>query len=179
MYSFLFLLVWGGLLAALWEAGVSQGVANSRENPLKNSLSGGPKNVAAHRHRPEWELNELRENWLNPPEWTRTETLEFPGSVDGPWARYVEDPDDRGIGTVRYDRTVPAPEHSGKLKKRTLTNLYNENPTWLRNALRRLDEAVCTAYRRTTGDPEWSADMDDEQILEKLLELNLQRAGTA
>lgn len=29
------------------------------------------------------ELNELRENWLNPPEWTATRVLEFPGSIDG------------------------------------------------------------------------------------------------
>ena len=35
------------------------------------------------------ELNELRERWLNPPEWTETRTLEFPGSVNGPWARYI------------------------------------------------------------------------------------------
>jgi hypothetical protein len=32
------------------------------------------------------ELDELRNRWLNPPEWTKTEVLEFPGSVDGPWA---------------------------------------------------------------------------------------------
>ena len=30
------------------------------------------------------ELNELRERWLNPAEWTRTEYLEFPASVGGP-----------------------------------------------------------------------------------------------
>jgi hypothetical protein len=30
------------------------------------------------------ELDELRSNWLNPPEWVREEVLEFPGSVDGP-----------------------------------------------------------------------------------------------
>jgi len=35
------------------------------------------------------ELNELRERWLNPPEWTREEILEFPASADGPWSRYV------------------------------------------------------------------------------------------
>ncbi len=28
------------------------------------------------------ELNELRENWLNPPEWTTTRVLEFPGATD-------------------------------------------------------------------------------------------------
>jgi hypothetical protein len=36
------------------------------------------------------ELNELRERWLNPPEWTETRTLEFPGSVTGPWSRYID-----------------------------------------------------------------------------------------
>jgi hypothetical protein len=36
------------------------------------------------------EWNELREHWLDPPEWTRTRILEFPASVDGPWARSVE-----------------------------------------------------------------------------------------
>jgi type II restriction/modification system DNA methylase subunit YeeA len=36
------------------------------------------------------ELNELRERWLNPPEWMESRPLEFPGSVTGPWARYVD-----------------------------------------------------------------------------------------
>ena len=31
------------------------------------------------------ELNELRERWLNPPEWTVERVLEFPGSIGGPW----------------------------------------------------------------------------------------------
>jgi len=31
-------------------------------------------------------LNALRERWLNPPEWTQTRVLEFPGSVCGPGA---------------------------------------------------------------------------------------------
>ena len=117
------------------------------------------------------ELDELRNNWLNPPEWTRTEVLEFPGSADGPWARYVHDPDERGIGTVRYPRIVPADEvFAKKLKKRTLTNLYNERPTWLDNAHRKLDEAVFAAYG-------WNAGMTDEEILENLLALNLYRAA--
>ncbi|MBN2476782.1 MAG: class I SAM-dependent DNA methyltransferase [Pirellulales bacterium] len=117
------------------------------------------------------ELDALRNNWLNPPEWTRQEVLEFPGSVDGPWARYLHDPDDRGIGTVRYPRTVPRDEDcAAKLKKRTLTNLYNQRPTWLELAQRRLDEAVLAAYG-------WEPDLPDEEILAKLLELNRQRAG--
>lgn len=124
------------------------------------------------------ELDRLREEWLNPAAWTTTETLEFPGSVDGPWARYVHEPDARGIGTVRYPRTVPNdPITAVKLKKRTLTNLYNERPTWLDLAHRKLDEAVFAAYRRATGDEAWRADLHDESLLEKLLALNLERAA--
>ena len=117
------------------------------------------------------ELDELRNNWLNPPEWTKEEMLEFPGSIDGPWSRYVHNPDGRGIGTVRYPRIVPKDEECAKkLKKRTLTNLYNERPTWMDLAHQKLDEAVFAAYG-------WNPDMSDEKILEKLLELNLERAS--
>ncbi len=120
------------------------------------------------------ELNELRENWLNPPEWTETRTLEFPGSVNGPWARYVDPATvnaKTGVGTVRYPRLEPKDaEHAAKLKKRTLTNLYNERPAWLANAHKTLDAAVAAAYG-------WPADLTDEQILERLLALNLLRAA--
>ena len=116
------------------------------------------------------ELCELRDTWLNPPEWTNTEVLEFPGSVDGPWARYVHEPDARGIGTVRYPRTVAKDaECEKKLKKRTLTDLYNDRPTWLDLAHKKLDKAVFAAYG-------WNPEMTDEEVLEKLLALNLQRA---
>ena len=54
-----------------------------------------------------YEMEQLAKNWPNPPEWTREEVLEFPGSVDGPWARYVRDADANGIGTVRYPRLTP------------------------------------------------------------------------
>ena len=117
------------------------------------------------------ELDTLRSAWLNPPEWTREEVLEFPGSADGPWARYVHDPDARGIGSVRYPRLVARDDDcAAKLKKRTLTQLYNQRPTWLDLAHRRLDEAVFAAYG-------WPADLGDEEILERLLALNLQRAA--
>jgi hypothetical protein len=33
---------------------------------------------------------EFNAKWLNPPEWTQTRVLEFPGSVDGTWARYIK-----------------------------------------------------------------------------------------
>ncbi len=62
----------------------------------------------------------LRANWLNPPEWTREEVLQFPGSADGPWARFLHDVADSGIGTVRYPRLVPRDADCAKqLAKRT------------------------------------------------------------
>ncbi len=115
------------------------------------------------------ELDTLRNNWLNPREWTRQEVLEFPGSTSGPWARYVHDADGRGIGTVRYPRSVPKDEeHAEKLKSRTLTNLYNERPTWLDLAHKKLDAAVFAAYG-------WQLDKSDEDIRAALLALNLQK----
>src|SRR5207247_754800 len=86
------------------------------------------------------DLDRLRNNWLNPPEWTREEVLEFPGAADGPWARYVHNPDARGIGTVRYPRLVAKDADCVKLLAvRTLTNLYNQRPTWLDLAHKKLD----------------------------------------
>ena len=117
------------------------------------------------------ELDELRKAWLNPPEWVKEEVLEFPGSVDGPWKRFVHEPDARGIGTVRWPRVVARDaEAAKKLAKRTLTNLYNERPAWLDLAHKKLDQAVFAAYG-------WPSDLTDEQILEKLLALNLERAA--
>ncbi len=122
------------------------------------------------------ELNELRGNWLNPPEWTKTETLEFPGTVGGPWDRYIDPATvkDRGtfkIGTVRYPRIVPIDEkHAALLKDRTLTKLYNERPAWLAACHDRLGAAVATAYG-------WPANLSDDEILERLLALNLAAAS--
>jgi hypothetical protein len=75
--------------------------------------------------------------------------------------------DSRGIGTVHYRRLVPNDEDCTKeLAKRTLTNLYNERSAWLANAHRRLVEAVFAAYG-------WRGDLTDEEILDRLLALNL------
>jgi hypothetical protein len=121
------------------------------------------------------ELDALRNNRLNPPEWTKTETLEFPGSVHGPWKRYVTDVDlKRGVGTVRYPRRVAKDAASAeKLKKRTLTNLYNQRPTWLANLHAALDRAVWAAY----GWKDDPAATTDENILGRLLTLNGERAA--
>jgi hypothetical protein len=117
------------------------------------------------------ELDELRNRWLNPPEWTKEEVLTFPGSTTGPWTRYLKNPDKNGIGTVHYPRIVPRDaDCAEKLAKRTLTNLYNERPTWLDLAHKKLDEAVNAAY----GFPN---DLTNDQILERLLKLNLEHAA--
>jgi hypothetical protein len=97
-------------------------------------------------------LASLRENWLNPAEWVER----VPEVVAG----YPE-------------RIIAKPEHAAELKKRTLTNLYNGRPAWLDNAHKALDQAVADAY----GWTDYSAEMADEEILRRLLALNLSRGG--
>lgn len=122
------------------------------------------------------ELNERRETWLTPPDWTRPEVLEFPGTVGGPWHRYIDPATvaDRGafkVGTVRYPRLVAHDaDCAARLKERTLTKLYNERPPWLADCHARLDAAVASAYG-------WPADLPDEALLERLLALNQAAAG--
>jgi type II restriction/modification system DNA methylase subunit YeeA len=95
-------------------------------------------------------LNELRENWLNPPDLVRREPEVVPGYPD---------------------RILPVDDKAAAiLKKRTLTNLYNEHPAWLDHAHRELDEAVAAAYG-------WPADLSDDEILARLFQLNQERAN--
>jgi len=49
-------------------------------------------------------------------------------------------------------------------------NLYNERPAWLDLAHKKLDAAVAAAYG-------WPPDLTDDQVLERLLALNLERAA--
>jgi type II restriction/modification system DNA methylase subunit YeeA len=68
----------------------------------------------------------------------------------------------------------PPNASAADLKKRTLTNLYNENPTWLQNAHRALDQAVLAAY----GWPRVpDNDIPDQDILARLLQLNAGRSA--
>ncbi len=99
-----------------------------------------------------------------------------------PWAPGSEPTGDReprvkAIADAAHDLIAkrdawlnPPGAGADELKKRTLTNLYNQRPTWLELAHKRLDEAVLEAYG-------WPHDLPDEEILERLLALNLQRAG--
>ena len=100
-------------------------------------------------------LNELRENWLNPVEWVDWVITSEEEKADFP------------------KRPVAKPGHEAELKKRTLTNLYNARPTWLDNAHKALDKAVADAY----GWSDYTAEMADEEILRRLLVLNIQRSG--
>ncbi|MBK6743913.1 MAG: class I SAM-dependent DNA methyltransferase [Hydrogenophilales bacterium] len=110
------------------------------------------ENIAAAARR----LNELREAWLNPPEW-----------VD-----WMCTPEEERAGFPA--RPVAKPGHEADLKKRTLTNLYNQRPAWLDHAHRALDLAVAAAY----GWTDYTADMVDTEILKRLLALNLERSAT-
>ena len=91
-------------------------------------------------------LVQLRDRWLNPPEWVEW--------VDEPVPGYPQ-------------RPVPRNEAAAKeLKKRTLTNLYNARPQWLADAHASLDAAVAAAYG-------WDPDISEEDALTALLALNL------
>ena len=95
-------------------------------------------------------LDEAREHWLNPPELVR------------------EEPD---VVPELPMRKVPVDEAAEReLKKRTLTNLYNQLPTWLDNLHRSLDQAVLDAYG-------WPHDIEEEDMLGRLVALNHDRAS--
>jgi len=98
-------------------------------------------------------LNELREGWLNPSDIVRRVPEVVPGYPD---------------------RILPKDDAAAAiLKKRTLTNLYNEQPAWLDMAHKELDRAVAAAY----GWTDWGADgLPDDVILERLFKLNQERA---
>ena len=101
------------------------------------------------------ELNAKREAWLNPPDLV----VRVPEVVPG-----------------YPDRLLPKDDEAAQvLKKRTLTNLYNQRPAWLDHAHARLDAAVAEAYG--WGD-DWRAGvLTDDEILGRLFALNQARGG--
>ena len=94
-------------------------------------------------------LVELRDRWLNPPEWVEWIDEPVPGFPRRAIAR----------------REAPEKE----LKKRTLTNLYNARPQWLDDAHASLDTAVAAAYG-------WPPEISEGDALQALLELNCSRS---
>ncbi|MBB1073800.1 class I SAM-dependent DNA methyltransferase, partial [Rhodoferax sp. 4810] len=93
------------------------------------------------------QLNQLRDHWLNPPDWIDR----VPEVVAG-----------------YPDRIIAKPEYAAQLKQRALTNLYNQQPAWLVNAHQQLDQAVAAAYG-------WPTELTDAEILQRLLQLNQAR----
>jgi restriction-modification enzyme MmeI-like protein len=97
-------------------------------------------------------LNEQRERWLNPPEWI------------GPLAETVDaledfsDVPEDARGLIRESAIMAMAAKDKRLKKRTLTNLYNEKPTWLALAHETLDRAVLAAYAATDPEGDWDED---------------------
>ena len=73
------------------------------------------------------------------------------------------------------DRIVAKPGFEKELAKRTLTNLYNQRPAWLAQAHAALDQAVAAAY----GWADYGPALADDEILRRLLALNLQRSTAA
>jgi len=101
------------------------------------------------------QLNKVRENWLYP-------------------ANFVDHVPE--VVTDHPDRILPKDESAAKeLRKRTLTNLYNDRPAWLDHAHRALDEAVAEAYG--WGDDWRAGKLTDDEILARLFRLNQDRAA--
>ena len=95
-------------------------------------------------------LVELRDRWLNPPEWVEW--------VNEPATGYPKRPVPTAVAPLQ------------ELGRRTLTNLYNERPRWLVDAHANLDIAVADAYG-------WPIDISDEVALRELMKINSAKSG--
>jgi hypothetical protein len=143
-------------------------------------------------------LDEQRERWLNPPEWIKP----LEERIDAADKFQDVPPDARPL--IRRSAIMAAAAKDPRLKQRTLTNLYNERPTWLRIAHQELDRAVLSAYAATDPAGQWDEDWAevwyetgagqplppdhplaakraevDQKVLANLLRLNHERAADA
>jgi len=95
------------------------------------------------------QLSMLRQNWLYPANLIELESEVLPGYPD---------------------RLLPKNRKAAdELRGRTLTRLYNEYPSWLEDAHRKVDDAVAEAYG-------WPTSISNDEAVNSLLELNLARA---
>ncbi len=140
-------------------------------------------------------LNEQRERWLNPPEWIELIARDV-DSKDN-----FDDVPEKARALIRHSAIMAEAARDPRLKKRTLTNLYNERPTWLRLAHEQLDRAVLAAYAAVDPAGDWAEDWSavwvdtgagqplpedheladrrkevDQQVLANLLRLNQERS---
>ena len=75
----------------------------------------------------------------------------------------------RPLNDLRVGWLNPPGVSVSDLAKRTLTNLYNSAPTWLRQTHERLDRAVHEAYG-------WPYPLEADEVLARLLEMNSARS---
>jgi hypothetical protein len=92
-------------------------------------------------------LVSARDQWLNPPElvkWARTKEEEVAGFPLRP---------------------IPRPDRDDAVRERTLTNLYNHSPVWLKALHADLDRVVAAAYG-------WEWPLTDQELILRLFKLN-------
>ncbi|HLJ80535.1 MAG TPA: hypothetical protein VKT52_03540, partial [Ktedonobacterales bacterium] len=99
---------------------------------------------------------------------TTFETFPFPRATEGQREEIAAAA--RDLDAKRAAWLNPPGAAEEVLRGRTLTALYNERPMWLRLVHERLDAAVFAAYG-------WEADasITDDELLARLLALNLER----
>lgn len=122
--------------------------------------------------------------WLgkgNDPRYTPTTTFETYPFPWPPGQEPVDDPVVQRIAAAAKDlddkRSAwlnPEGASEAELRKRTLTNLYNANLTWLRNLHATLDRAVWNAYGWPSD--EFPAEVEEDLVLSRLLALNQGRS---
>jgi hypothetical protein len=93
---------------------------------------------------------------------TTFETFPFPEPTDE--QRELIADAARGLHRLREGWLNPEGASEDEVARRTLTNLYNQRPTWLARAHAQLDATVLRAYG-------WPA--DDDETLGRLMALNL------
>lgn len=99
------------------------------------------------------------------------DTFPFPLGMEPnqPAAAFADNPLAAAIADAARDLIVK--RDNALASGRSLTNLYNERPTWLADAHVRLDVAVAAAY----GWTDWDAGVSDDEILARLFAENMGR----
>lgn len=133
-----------------------------------------------------------------------SDPLRRPASWIRPIAEAVDAEDDfadvpaEARPLIRQSAIMPRAAKDPRLKRRTLTNLYNERPTWLRLDHEVLDRAMLAAYAAVDPEGDWDEawietgagqplpdehDLAerrrdvDQRVLSNLLRMNLARAS--
>lgn len=154
-----------------WSATGSSAAANRSRARRRSGLGSSPRTRSAAA-RTQGSGTDRRETLPD------HQLIVFARDDDSPLACSILAPTSRGH---RYVSRRPSALHPRALHdaresalgadpKLTLTSLYNKRPTWLAQGNEALDAAVLAAYG-------WPADLTDEEVLKRLLALNLARAG--